>query len=180
MGPAHDEWYYAVLRQGTSLNALPRLKDQRAARQLYKREKETSSIEILYDREVWDKRPSFSKPELLCHKASTQLLTFRKTKIQSAPAQLISILFLLHRILQFLRYTRKVIWWSSKEECDLDSDSDDLTVHSDEEDPLDDFGFSSGSQNTYCWTNGYSRLTSGKANYTVSYTHLTLPTKLEV
>ena len=45
-----------------------------------------------------------------------------------------------------------------EEECDLDSDSDDLTVDSDEEDALDDFGFSSGSQSTYCWKNGCSRL----------------------
>ena len=38
-----------------------------------------------------------------------------------------------------------------EEECDLDSDSDDLTVDSDEEDALDDFGFSSRSQNTFCF-----------------------------
>ena len=102
-----------VLRQGTFLNAISRLKDLKAVRQLYKREKETSSMEILYDREVWDKRSPFYKTELHCHKASTELLTFRNIKIRSPPAQLMSILFLLHRMPQLLRHTRKVIRWSS-------------------------------------------------------------------
>ena len=34
-------------------------------------------MEILYDREVWDKRQPLSKTELQRHKASTELLTFR-------------------------------------------------------------------------------------------------------
>ena len=102
-----------VLRQGTFLNAISRLEDLKAVRQLYKREKETSSMEILYDKEVWDKRSPFYKKELYCHKASTELLTFQNIKIRSPPTQLMSILFLLQRMRQRLRHTRKVTRWSS-------------------------------------------------------------------
>ena len=41
-----------MLRQGTFLNAIPSLEDLKAVRQLYKREKETLSMEILYDRKA--------------------------------------------------------------------------------------------------------------------------------
>ena len=70
-------------------------------------------MEKLYEGVVWGKISPISKPELHCHKASTELLNFREVRLISAPVQLMSSRFLLHRTLQFLWHTRKVLRGSS-------------------------------------------------------------------
>ena len=68
---------YPVLRQGTSLNAVPRLENLKPVRQLNKREKDLINGKIVQQRSLRQKTTIF-KAGTHCHKTSTELLSFRK------------------------------------------------------------------------------------------------------
>ena len=83
---------YPVQRQGTSINAIPRLEKFKPVRQSNKREKDLINGKIVRQRSLRHKT-TILKAGTHCHKTSTELLTFRKIEFQSVPAQLMNIMF---------------------------------------------------------------------------------------
>ena len=140
-----------MLRQGTSLNAISGLENLKLVRQLNKREKDLVKGKIVRQRSLRQKTTIF-KAGTHCQKTSTE-------QFGSAPAQLINILFFLHRMLQLLWHIRKVIRrLSNRGRVRPSTRILTILLWTVTKKMVWMICVFSGSHNTYCWSNGYGRL----------------------